>query len=64
MRVGISWEVLGVFCNDGTETLIDLLASIGVERLIDGRLRAAGLISTMFARCAVRVAIRWSLVEL
>jgi hypothetical protein len=47
MRAGISWLVLGVLCIDGTETLMDCLESTGVERLMDGRLRAAGLMSTM-----------------
>lgn len=47
MRAGISWLVLG-FCNAGTETLMDFVASIGVERLTDGRLNAAGLMSTIF----------------
>lgn len=45
MRVGINWLVLAGFCDDGADTVIDLFERIGVERLIDGRLRAAGLIS-------------------
>jgi len=48
MRAGINWLVLG-FCNDGTDTLIDFVDRMGVERLMDGRLRAAGLMSTMTA---------------
>ena len=47
MRAGISWLVLGALCNDGTETLMDCFERMGVERLMDGRLRAAGLMSTM-----------------
>lgn len=45
MRVGINWLVLGAFCDDGAETVMDLFERMGVERLMDGRLRAAGLIS-------------------
>lgn len=45
MRVGINWLILEGFCDDGAETVIDLFESMGVERLMDGRLRAAGLIS-------------------
>jgi hypothetical protein len=52
MRAGISWLVLGVLCIDGTETLMDCLESTGVERLMDGRLRAAGLMSTMVGELA------------
>jgi len=48
MRAGINWLVLG-FCNEGTDTLIDFVDRMGVERLMDGRLRAAGLMSTMTA---------------
>jgi hypothetical protein len=47
MRAGISWLVLGALCNEGTETLMDCFERTGVERLMDGRLRAAGLMSTM-----------------
>lgn len=45
MRVGINWLVLGAFCDEGADTVIDLFERMGVERLIDGRLRAAGLMS-------------------
>lgn len=47
MRAGMSWLVLGALCNDGSETLMDCLERTGVERLMDGLLRAAGLMSTM-----------------
>ncbi len=46
MRAGINWLVFCGF-NEGTDTLIVLLERIGVDKLIDGRLRAAGLISTI-----------------
>ncbi len=46
MRAGICWLLAG-FCDEVNETLMVLLASTGVERLMDGRLNAAGLISTM-----------------
>src|SRR6516162_5903772 len=42
IRAGINWLVFGAFCRGGPETVMDLLDRIGVERLIDGRLRAAG----------------------
>jgi len=51
MRAGINWLVLG-FCIVGTDTLIDLVDRIGVERLTEGLLRAAGLMSTMTSRVA------------
>jgi len=51
MRAGINWLVLG-FCIVGTDTLIDLVDRIGVERLTEGLLRAAGLMSTMASRVA------------
>lgn len=54
MRAGISWLVFG-FCNGGTETFIDFVARIGVERLTEGRLRAAGFMSTMLVGVAVAV---------
>jgi len=47
MRVGITWLFLVGFCAEETETFIDLFDRMGVERLMDGRLRAAGLISTI-----------------
>ena len=52
MRAGISWLVFG-FCNGGTETFMDLVARIGVERLTEGRLRAAGFMSTILVGVAV-----------
>lgn len=52
MRAGMSWLVFG-FCNGGTATFMDFVARIGVERLTDGRLRAAGFMSTMLRDMAV-----------
>lgn len=46
MRAGISWLVLGALCIEGTETLMDCFERVGVERLMDGRLSAAGLMLT------------------
>lgn len=47
MRAGISWLVFGALCIDGTETLMDCFERTGVEMLMDGLLKAAGLMSTM-----------------
>lgn len=49
MRGGTSWLVFAALCTDEDEieTLMDLLESTGVERLMDGRLSAAGLMSTI-----------------
>lgn len=48
MRAGISWLVLGALgIDDNVETLMDCFASTGVDKLIEGRLKAAGLMSTM-----------------
>lgn len=46
MRAGMSWLVFG-FWTEGTETLIVFEERMGVDRPMAGRLRAAGLMSTM-----------------
>ena len=45
IRAGMIWLVLGAFCSDGAETVMDFVERIGVDRLTDGRLRSAGLMS-------------------
>jgi hypothetical protein len=44
MRAGMIWEVLMTL---GAETVIDLVARMGVDSCIDGRLNAAGSMSGM-----------------
>ena len=46
------WEVLGAFCNAGPETVMDFVDRMGVERLMAGRLRSAGLMSGILAMMA------------
>ena len=45
MRAGTNWLALDAFWDEGAETVIDLFERTGVERLMDGRLSAAGLMS-------------------
>ena len=47
MRGGMIWLVLMIFWEPGAETVMVLLARVGVERLIEGRLKAAGSMSGM-----------------
>lgn len=56
IRAGMIWEVLGVFCNDGPETVMDFVDRMGVERLTAGRLRSAGLMSGILAVIAMATA--------
>jgi len=57
MRAGMSWLVFG-FCIEGTETLMVFDERMGVDRPMAGRLRAAGLMSTMAE--GVLVCGRWA----
>jgi hypothetical protein len=50
------WDVLG-FCELGAETVIDL--RMGVERLTDGRLNAAGSMSGMMMDEADAASLWW-----
>ena len=52
------WEVLGAFVNDGPETVMDLVERMGVERLMDGRLSSAGLMSGILAVMAEKARAR------
>ena len=45
IRAGMIWLVLGTFCSEGPETVMDFVERIGVVKLTDGRLRSAGLMS-------------------
>ncbi len=45
MRAGMIWLVLGAFCSDEAETVMDLAERMGVERLMEARLSSAGLMS-------------------
>ena len=49
MRAGMIWLVLVTFCDVGAETVIDF--RVGVERLTEGRLKAAGSMSGMLGGC-------------
>ncbi len=46
MREGMIW-LLGAFCNDGADTVMDLVVRMGVVRPMAGRLSSAGLMSGM-----------------
>ena len=39
------WLVLGAFCREVAETVMDFVERMGVDRLTEGRLRSAGLMS-------------------
>lgn len=49
IRAGIDWLGLEALMADGVDTVIDLLDRMGVERLMDGRLSSAGLMSGILA---------------
>lgn len=59
MRAGIIWLVLVTFWETGAETVMDF--RVGVERLTEGRLKAAGSMSGIFRNsgCWGRVG-RWN----
>lgn len=52
MRGGIDWPALAGLSDD--ETVMDLLARMGVDRLTAGRLRSAGLMSGMMVGYVVQ----------
>jgi hypothetical protein len=62
IRGGMYWLVFGAFDEDDGATFIDFVERIGVERLMDGRLKAAGLMSTIFESCTLAMRCVYKLV--